>query len=73
VGLLSPSAGLTGFLNYWTSEIKGMLLYFVYLGCDIGENLVPYPFTVISKYICHKFYFHQVKQAQVKLHIFRKT
>jgi len=38
VGLLSPSAGLTGFLNYWTSEIKGMLLYFVYLGCDIGEN-----------------------------------
>jgi len=22
-----------------------MLLYFVYLGCDIGENLVSYPFA----------------------------
>jgi len=49
--LLLRSAGLTGFLNYWTSEIKEMLLYFVYFGCDIGENLVPYPFAVISKYI----------------------
>ena len=50
LGLLSPSSGLSGFLNYWTSEIKGMLLYFVYLGCDIEENLLPYPFAVISKY-----------------------
>jgi hypothetical protein len=61
LGLLLPSAGLSGFPNYWTSEIKGMLLYFVYL--DIGENLVPYPFALIIKYIYHTFYFHQVQQA----------
>jgi hypothetical protein len=63
LGLLSPSARLSGFQNYWTSEIKGMLLYFVYLGCDIEENLVPYPFAVISKCIYRTLYFHQVKQA----------
>jgi len=40
-----------------------MLLYFVYLGCDVEENIVSYPFAVISTYIYHTFYFHQVKQA----------
>jgi hypothetical protein len=44
-------------------RLKECCCIFVYLGCDIEENVVPYPFVVISKYIYYTFYFLQMKQA----------